>query len=44
MPVGYCVRCRTNREMRGAAKVRMGKRSAMRGECPKCGTRMVRFV
>ena len=42
--VGYCVKCRTNREMKGAVKVKMGKRFAMRGECPKCKTNMFRFV
>ena len=37
----YCVKCKAKRDMTGASKVTMKNgRSAMRGTCSKCGTKM----
>lgn len=45
MPIGYCVKCKKKREMKGAVKVTMkGGRKAFKGTCPKCGTKMFRIT
>ncbi len=45
---GYCVKCRAKREMKEEKEVtfegRGGKRRAMRGICPTCGTKMFRIM
>lgn len=43
---GYCVKCKGKREMEGTAEVSFGKkgRRAMKGTCPKCGTKMFRIL
>ncbi|MBI4098593.1 MAG: hypothetical protein HY437_00995 [Candidatus Magasanikbacteria bacterium] len=46
---GYCVKCRVEREMKGAQTVAMpGKggttRNAMKGNCSTCGTGMYRIL
>jgi hypothetical protein len=46
---GYCVKCKTKREMKDAKEVSMkGKggveRSAMTGTCPNCDTKMFRIM
>ncbi|MBI5072145.1 hypothetical protein HZB93_04680 [Candidatus Falkowbacteria bacterium] len=46
---GYCVKCKTKREMKDAKEVTMkgkgGKtRMAMTGTCPVCGTKMFRIM
>jgi len=44
----YCVKCKAKREMKNAKEVEMkskrGKRKAMKGECPVCGTKMFRIL
>jgi len=45
---GYCVKCRTKREMKDAKEVKMkgkgGARKALKGVCPVCGTGMYRIL
>ena len=42
--VGYCVKCRINREMKDAQVVTMKNgKPATQGECPVCGTKMFRI-
>ncbi|MCK4670738.1 MAG: hypothetical protein KAT43_06055 [Nanoarchaeota archaeon] len=42
---GYCVKCKTKREMQKTKEVILkNKRRAMKGECPKCGTKMCRIL
>lgn len=41
----YCVKCKAKREMKNAKEVTLkNKRRAMKGECPKCGTKMCRIL
>lgn len=45
----YCVKCKAKREMLNPKEVPMkakggGKRRAMKGTCPKCGTGMYRIM
>jgi len=49
MTEGYCVKCKTKREMKDAKEVEMNgkggkKRSAMKGACLVCGTGMYRIL
>ena len=49
MPEGYCVKCKTKREIKDPKEVTMAgkggkKRMAMTGTCPKCGTKMFRIM
>ena len=45
MTEGYCVKCRTKREMKDAEEVTMkNKRKAMKGKCSECGTGMYRIL
>ena len=40
----YCVKCKSNREMRGVKAVTMKNgRPATQGVCPVCGTKMFRI-
>lgn len=42
--MGYCVKCKAKREMKNPKQVKMKNgRKAMRGTCPKCGTKMFRI-
>ncbi len=43
--VAYCVKCREKRPIAGAQAVFLGdgQRPATQGQCPVCGTRLVRF-
>ncbi len=45
---GYCVKCRTKKEMKDTKVVAMkgkgGKRRALKGTCPTCGTGMFRIL
>ena len=43
---GYCVKCKKKQEMKSAKCITIKKngRSAMKGVCPKCGCKMMRFV
>lgn len=43
MTIGYCMKCHAKREMKGAAKTKIGKRNAYKGVCKKCGTKMFKF-
>jgi hypothetical protein len=42
--IGYCLKCKNNREMKGAKKVTMRNgKPATTGSCVKCGTKMFRI-
>lgn len=43
--IGYCVRCKSKREMTGAvrSKTKRGQ-PMMKGKCSKCSTKMNRFI
>ncbi len=44
MVSGYCVKCKKKQEMGGAKEVTLKNgRKAVKGECPKCGTKMFRI-
>jgi Zn finger protein HypA/HybF involved in hydrogenase expression len=44
MVQAYCVKCRAKREMKDAKKIKMKNgKPAMKGSCPKCGTKMFRI-
>lgn len=41
---GYCMKCKTKREMTGAKATKMKNgRPATKGTCSKCGTKMFRI-
>lgn len=42
---GYCVKCRKKTVMKNAKQIltKNGKK-AMKGQCSKCGTNMIRFI
>ena len=49
MNEGYCVKCRTKREMKDAKEVPMKgrggiERRAMTGTCTTCGTKMFKIL
>lgn len=45
MAEGYCVKCKSKREMKDAEEVEMkNKRKALKGTCEKCGTKMFRIL
>ncbi|HPF98063.1 MAG: DUF5679 domain-containing protein [Flavobacteriaceae bacterium] len=42
---GYCVKCKSKKEMKGASEVIMKNgRKAMKGTCPTCGTGMFKIM
>lgn len=43
--IGYCVRCKSKRQMVDAtkSKTKLGQ-PMMKGKCPTCSTKMNRFV
>lgn len=42
--MGYCVKCKTQREMSNAQSITMKNgRKATQGICPVCGTKMFRI-
>lgn len=44
MVTGYCVKCKTKREMKDAKEVTLkNKRKATKGVCPVCGTKMFKI-
>ncbi len=44
MAKGYCVKCRTSREMKNAKAITMKNgRPATQGVCPVCGTKMFKI-
>lgn len=45
MTEGYCVHCRQKREIKDPEQVTLKNgRKAVRGTCPVCGTKVLRFV
>lgn len=47
--IGYCVKCKEKREMKGAQEVEMAgkgdvKRRAMKGNCSVCNTGMYKIL
>lgn len=49
MTEGYCVKCKAKQEMKDEKEVEMKgkggmKRRALKGECPKCATKMFRIL
>lgn len=45
MAEGYCVKCKSKREMADAKEVTMKNgRKAMKGKCSKCGTGMYKIL
>ena len=41
---GYCVKCRTKREIKGAKAIKMKNgKPATQGTCPVCNTKMFRI-
>ena len=41
---GYCVKCKTKREIKGAKSITMKNgKPATQGVCPVCGTKMFRI-
>ena len=44
MTSGYCMKCKTSREMKHPTKTKMKNgRSATKGTCSKCDTRMFKI-
>ncbi len=42
---GYCVKCREKRQIKGGKVVKTSKgRPMAQGICPKCGTKVSRFL
>jgi len=42
---GYCVKCKSKKDIKGGAEVTMKNgRKAMKGTCPTCGTGMFRIL
>ena len=48
MVSAYCVKCKAKREMKSPVnttfKGKGGKRTAIKGTCPKCNTKMFRIT
>ena len=45
MPEGYCVKCKTKKEIVGAVEETMKNgRKAIKGKCPTCGTVMFKIL
>jgi hypothetical protein len=45
MAEGYCVKCKTKKEMKDTQEVTMKNgRKAMKGTCPSCGTGMYKIL
>ncbi len=42
--MGYCVKCRTKREMKNVTIKAVGNRVQVKGVCSKCGTNMCTFA
>lgn len=44
MATGYCVKCKTSREMKDAKQITMKNgRPATQGLCPECGTKIFKI-
>ena len=45
MATGYCVKCKSNKEMKNEQQVTLKNgRQAVKGKCPDCGTSMFRIL
>jgi hypothetical protein len=45
MPEGYCVKCKTSKEIADMVEVTMKNgRKAIKGKCPTCGTVMFKIL
>ncbi|MFH1339005.1 MAG: DUF5679 domain-containing protein [Candidatus Omnitrophota bacterium] len=45
MATGYCVKCKSSKEMKDEQQVTMKNgRKALKGKCPVCGTSMFRIL
>ena len=45
MTAAYCVKCREKREIKDPKKVKLiNGRPAVKGTCPKCGSKVFRLV
>ncbi|MBU0548826.1 MAG: hypothetical protein KJ838_00665 [Candidatus Omnitrophica bacterium] len=45
MATGYCVKCKSSKEMKNEQKVTMKNgREALKGQCTSCGTSMFRIL
>lgn len=45
MPEGYCVKCKTKKEISGAVEETMKNgRKAIKGVCPDCGTAIFKLM
>jgi len=45
MPEGYCVKCKTKKEIAdGVEEVMKNGRKAIKGKCPTCGTVMFKIL
>ena len=43
--IGYCVKCRGKRPMQNCRTVKTRRnRNMLKGTCPKCGTKMNKFI
>jgi len=45
MAAGYCVKCKSKKEMKDEQKVTLKNgRQAVKGKCPDCGTTMFKML
>jgi len=45
MAAGYCVKCKSKKEMKDEQKVTLKNgRQAVKGKCPDCGTAMFKIL
>ena len=45
MATGYCVKCKSKKEMKNEQQVTLKNgRQAVKGKCPACGTSMFRIL
>lgn len=45
MPEGYCVKCKSKKDISGAVEVTMKNgRKAIKGVCPSCGAAILKFL
>lgn len=42
--MGYCVKCKMKRQMKNEKKTLVKGRTAMVANCPKCNTKMYKFI
>ena len=44
MTLGFCVKCKAKRDIKNPVKTSVNGHPAVKGVCPKCGTKMFCFV